>query len=141
MGWSKQLRVAGLVTLGAAIIPGALVVGVGVMLWSSRRTSSAVDALVARTTPGTSLEQLLDDPFVQRSAHVSVRGPFTEDAEYPDADDAARRRVLTRLRALAPTATGSLSLMWYSLPPFGRLFLDVTFEAGLVTHAKSSSLD
>lgn len=132
--------------IGCGAVVGLGVMGlasmVGLMAWSSRAVLRDFDALASRTTPGAPLAALLDNPFVHDCAEVSVSGPFEDRAEYPG-DKSLRQAILRRLEADpgAKAGKGTLALMWIHAPPFGRVFLQVDFDDGKVTSARTSSLD
>lgn len=134
-----------LVGCGGLVAIAAL--GGGAFAWwvisSSRSTVAQFDALVARTTPGTALAALLEDPFVARCALVQVTGAFAGEAELPLQGEAAVRAVLAEFRTSAASRSGEgrLHLMWVHLPPFGRLMLDVDYAAGAISAVRSGSLD
>ena len=93
--------------------------------------------------PGTELAALLAEPFVETASEVTVRGPFEATAAYLVTDESARQALLKKLKAHpgARAGTGTLELMWIHTPPFGRLFLVVDFEDGVVKAVRTSSLD
>lgn len=136
-----------LVLLSGCSLVGVLALGLagvlGWVAWSSHRAVERFDALSARVTPGTPLATLLADPALSYCAGVRLTGDFVGAAESPPATEAQLEAMLTGFRnsAAALSGTGQLELMWYSLPPFGRLFLHVEYAGGQVRAARTSALD
>jgi hypothetical protein len=124
----------------------AAAVGLGVLIFAAlfigfyvirpRRVMHRFDEFCARHPVGSSFAELIDDSFVTEVSMAGDVGPALITLGSKD------KAALTKLRAgVKARPSGSIELTWTHTPPFGRLILDVKFDAGRVTGLRQSELD
>jgi hypothetical protein len=133
--WIKPaLKCAG--GLAVAILVAVTALFVAVYIIRPRLIMRRYDAFCPRHPVGSTVADLLDDPFLKQMTFADMKGfPFFSPGGQGPNSMAALRD------AIKSSREGSFSLMWTHTPPFGRLFLEVRFKDDRIVAVRQSELD
>lgn len=102
-----------------------------------KRTLAQFERFVAAYRVGSKIEDLVADDFVRRARMIEFNEESKKIAVVTVSDESLARLQKT----VRERPSGQLELMWYYLPPFGRLFLSVEYDQGIIIKATTQSLD
>ena len=123
---------------GLALLVGVGGLWVGGALYSSKRQVARIEKFAEVHVVGSPFQTLVDNPLLGDASRISLDG----EALVALPDKRPTPALLATLKArVGGQGSGTLSLEWVYLPPFGRYLMDVEFKDGVIRGSKTKVLD